>query len=103
MRVPRRFEFRFAYRTACVLVVLTCLLSLPLAQENRHALLSFERGEELIYQAEFSRGLLRGVDVAEFHFKSISEHAARGAEDPVVLRLTGDVTNKGLFPRIAGF
>jgi hypothetical protein len=103
MRVPLRIDFRFAYQTACVVVALICLPALPFAQENRRAPLSFERGEELVYQAEFTRGLLRGVDVAEFHFKSISEHVARGAEDPVVLRLTGDVVSKGLFPRIAGF
>jgi len=103
MTVRRPFEFRIAYQAACLLAVVACLLALPHAQENRRAPLPFERGEELIYQAEFTRGLLRGVDVAEFHFKSTSEHIARGSDDPVVLRLTGDVTSKGLFPRIAGF
>src|SRR5215471_10610599 len=103
MTVRRPFEFRIAYQAACLLAVVACLLALPHAQENRRAPLPFERGEELIYQAEFTRGLLRGVDVAEFHFKSTSEHIARGSDDPVVLRLTGDVTSKGLFTRIAGF
>ena len=65
--------------------------------------LPFARGEELVYQAEFSRALLRGVDVAEFRFNSKSEHIARGADDPIILHLTGDVVSKGLFPRIAGF
>jgi hypothetical protein len=74
-----------------------------LAQEKPRTPLPFERGEELVYQAEFTRGLLRGVDVAEFHFKSDSENVARGAGDSVVLHLTGDVISKGLFPRIAGF
>ena len=64
---------------------------------------AIERGEELIYQAEFTRGLLRGVDVAEFRFKALSEHIARGADDAVILRITGDVVSKGLFTRIAGF
>jgi uncharacterized protein DUF3108 len=102
MRAPRQFKFRFAYQAACVVAVLTCVLA-PHAQENQRAPLPFERGEELIYQAEFTRGLLRGIDVAEFHFTSTTEHVARGADDPVLLRLMGDVVSKGLFPRIAGF
>jgi Protein of unknown function (DUF3108) len=103
MRGPRTFKFRVAYQAACVVAVLVCLLALAHAQENRRPPLPFAGGEELIYQAEFTRGLLRGVDVAEFHFKSATEHVARGTDDPVVLRLTGDVLSKGLFPRIAGF
>jgi len=85
------------------LVVLALASVLVHGQEPRREPLPFERGEELIYQAEFTRGLLRGVDVAEFRFKAQSEHIARGADDVVVLRITGDVFSKGLFTRIAGF
>jgi len=66
----------------------------------------FGRGEELVYQAEFNKGLLRGIDVAEFRFKATTERVpSRGmaGDDPVILRLVGDVVSKGLFPRIAGF
>jgi hypothetical protein len=101
MRAFRQFKFRFVYQAASVVAVLTC--GLALAQENRHTPLPFENGEELIYQAEFTRGLLRSVDVGEFHFTSTAEHVTRGTDDPVILHLTGDVTSKGLFPRIAGF
>ena len=73
------------------------------AQQPKIKDLPFARGEELVYQAEFSRALLRGVDVAEFRFNSTSEHIARGVDDPIILHLTGDVVSKGLFPRIAGF
>jgi len=103
MRVRRPFKFRFAYQAFWVVAVVACLLALPQGQENRRAPLPFERGEELIYQAEFTHGLLRSVDVAEFHFKAVSENITRGADDPQVLRLTGDVVSKGLFPRIVGF
>jgi hypothetical protein len=72
-------------------------------QEKPRTPLPFERGEELVYGAEFTRGLLRGADVGEFHFKAVPENVARGAGDTVVLHLTGDVFSKGLFPRIAGF
>lgn len=89
--------------------VIAALLFLALAgvfiqaQQTRREPLPFERGEELVYAGEFTRGLLRGVDVAEFRFKAVSEHIARGADDAVVLRLSGDVVSKGLFTRIAGF
>jgi hypothetical protein len=68
--------------------------------------LPFSSGEELIYQAEFNKGLLHGVDVAEFQFKAETERVpSRGGpgDDPVIFRLVADVTSKGLFPRIIGF
>ena len=68
--------------------------------------LPFSNGEELVYQAEFNKGLLRGVDVAEFRFKADTERvSSRGGpgDDLVTFHLVGDVTSKGLFPRIAGF
>jgi hypothetical protein len=43
-------------------------LNSSLAQQAMPAL-PFLSGEELIYQAEFNKGLLRGVDVAEFQFQ----------------------------------
>ncbi len=66
----------------------------------------FSDGEELVYQAEFNKGLLHGVDVAEFRFKVATERVpTRGLspDDPLMVHLVGDVSSKGLFPRIAGF
>ena len=80
-------------------------LNSALAQQAMPSL-PFSGGEELIYQAEFNKGLLRGVDVAEFQFKADTERvSSRGGpgDDPFIFRLVGDVTSKGLFPRIAGF
>lgn len=90
----------------CLSVIITLIAGasvLAPGQAVKHSPLPFARGEELVYQAEFSRALLRGVDVAEFRFNSTSEHIARGLDDPIILHLTGDVVSKGLFPRIAGF
>jgi len=95
----RRLKIQFV---ACI-AVFAFALTAASAQEKSRTPLPFERGEELIYQAEFTRGLLRGVDVAEFRFTSMSERVSRGSNDPIVLHLTGDVVSKGLFPRIAGF
>jgi Protein of unknown function (DUF3108) len=90
-------------RLAIIITLIVGAYALARAQAAQHSPLPFARGEELVYQAEFTRALLRGVDVAEFRFNSTSEHIARGADDPIILHLTGDVVSKGLFPRIAGF
>jgi hypothetical protein len=67
----------------------------------------FQPGEELLYQAELDKGLLRGVDIAEFRFK-VNETAITPqdapADDPVsAFRLTGDVASKGFFVRLVGW
>jgi hypothetical protein len=90
-------------RLAVALLLLVLVSAIGTGQEPQRTPLPFERGEELVYQAEFTKGLLRGVDVAEFNFKAVSEHIARGADETIILHLTGDVVSKGLFPRIAGF
>jgi Protein of unknown function (DUF3108) len=100
----RRFQKSASLSLVIISLSFLALASVVVhAQETRRQPLPFERGEELIYGAEFTRGLLRGVDVAEFRFKAVREHIARGGDDDVVLRITGDVVSKGLFTRIAGF
>ena len=92
-------------RRGVVALLLGLTFNCALGQQATPSL-PFSRGEELIYQAEFNKGLLHGVDVAEFQFKVDTERVSSrgGAGDvPVVFRLVGDVTSKGLFPRIAGF
>lgn len=67
----------------------------------------FEPSEDLIYGAEFSRALLRNVDVAEFRFssrrqaplpKSLSGDGVHHA--PYSLQLTGEVFSKGFFSKL---
>jgi hypothetical protein len=92
-------------RTSVALLLLTCAVNSALGQQKQTET-QFAKGEELVYQAEFNKGLLHGVDVAEFRFKSMTERVpSRGTsgDDPVILRLVGDVASKGLFTRIAGF
>ncbi len=87
-------------------LILAFAVNAAWGQQTPQTVVPFARGEELIYQAEFNKGLLRGIDVAEFRFKAGAEGVlTRGAsgDDPVILRLVGDVASKGLFPRIAGF
>lgn len=91
---------------ATLLLALAFAVNSAFGQQSPRTALPFSSGEELIYQAEFNKGLLRGIDVAEFRFKAETERVpSRSApgDDPVILRLVGDVASKGLFLRIAGF
>ena len=88
------------------MLLLALTFNLTLGQRVQRPAAPFSGGEELIYQAEFNKGLLHGIDVAEFRFKAETERVStRGLseDEPVILRLVGDVVSKGLFPRIAGF
>jgi hypothetical protein len=72
--------------------------------------LPFEPTEELVYVAEFSRSLLKKVDVADFRFTASRQPSlqklshARAAEDssgdPYLLRFTGDISSKGFFSKL---
>jgi hypothetical protein len=93
-------------RTGVASLVLALALSTALGQQVLRTAVPFSGGEELVYQAEFNKGLLQRIDVAEFRFKAETERVpTRGlsGDDPVILRLVGDVVSKGLFTRIAGF
>ncbi|SRR6266542_5512312 len=70
----------------------------------------FEPREELLYQAEFSRSLLRKVDIADFRF-TVNQMAApqsgdsggssdQNSDPRHLLLLTGDVSSKGLFTKL---
>jgi uncharacterized protein DUF3108 len=70
---------------------------------------AFERGEELVYVAEFSRAFLRKVDVADFRFtaarenlqKTIGSDSTRNPGDAAYsLKFTGDVSSKGFFSKL---
>lgn len=70
----------------------------------------FEPSEELVYVAEFSRSLLKKIDVADFRFSARREPATqkvnnrRSDQDkpvaPYFLRLTGDVSSRGFFAKL---
>jgi hypothetical protein len=65
--------------------------------------LPFEPAEESVYEAEFSRSLLRGINVATMRFTASREGGAvatGGKENPSNLRFTADAESKGLFPKL---
>lgn len=70
------------------------------------ALRPFEPAEELIFEAELSRGLLRKLDVAELRLKSLRSNAGKKDEaqskSGETLVLSCDVSSKGFFPKLFG-
>ena len=118
---------RIAYARAGILtfaVVFFCQVALVRAQRVNDPALTpgatsrasqtathpFEPTEELVYVAEFSRALLKKVDVADFRFtasrqpslQKISDREVRQSNggDSYQLKFTGDVSSKGFFAKL---
>ncbi len=67
----------------------------------------FEPSEELIYVAEFSRLLLKKVDIADFRFSASreprqksDEESGQPATSAYALKLTADISSRGLFSKL---
>ena len=65
----------------------------------------FETGEELHFEAEFSRSVIRKIDVADLKFRASRTPIAAKAEEskdarPYALTFTADVSSKGFFARL---
>jgi len=102
----RKKHLFVAARAFFALLLLAAAYRVVAGQSAVSKALPFSQGEQLVYQAEFKRALLRGVDVAEFRFSATTERVhSRGAsgDDPIVVRLVGDVVTKGLFLKLVGF
>jgi Protein of unknown function (DUF3108) len=72
----------------------------PIAASTR----PFEPVEELFFEAEFSRSLLRGLNVAEFTLRSnrtpISDNTTSTEAKRYLLTFSADVVSKGFFTRL---
>jgi hypothetical protein len=99
-------RFRFA---AIALLLCSLLLgSAPASDSKRKdaGKLPFEPAEELIYEGEFSRALLRGINVAELRFTAnrtqISSASSNNGSTPTALRFTLDAFTKGILRKLFG-
>jgi hypothetical protein len=90
---------------------ITASVSTSAAGVRRNAVAHpFEPTEELVYAGEFSRALLKKVDVADFRFTANREPQPQKIGDTSVsddkvdarylLKLTGDVSSKGFFSKL---
>ena len=70
------------------------------------ARLPFEPAEELVYEGEFSRALLHGIDVAEFHFAANRTRASSTSRTDVsrqsALHFTLEAQTKGILGKLFG-
>ena len=65
----------------------------------------FEAGEELHFEAEFSRSVIRKLDVADLKFRASRTPVAAKTEEsadarPYALTFTADISSKGFFARL---
>jgi hypothetical protein len=96
--------------TLTVLLISTLLLnSAPASDSKRRdtARLPFEPSEELVYEGEFSRALLRGINVAELRFTANRTQASSTSQPnyanaPTVLRFSLDAVTKGILLKLFG-
>jgi len=96
-------------RTPILTLLLLVLFFWPTSAQRRASIprdRPFEPAEELTYKAEFSRSLLRKLDVANFKLTVTQVPAVgeqkTGPEGSYQLKLTGDVESQGFFPRLFG-
>lgn len=75
------------------------------ATQSHAATTRFDLGEELHFEAEFSRALLRKLDVADLKFRATRMPLSETAGDfktskPYALQFSADVSSKGFFARL---
>ncbi|MEP6742260.1 MAG: DUF3108 domain-containing protein [bacterium] len=96
-------------KSALALLVLLPALALSASGQKRDVKYAhpFESGEELIYVGEFSRLLLKKVDVADFRFTATRELRQKSddantqpAGSTYSLKLTSDISSRGFFSRL---
>ncbi|MGB8508092.1 MAG: DUF3108 domain-containing protein [Pyrinomonadaceae bacterium] len=114
---PRRFLTTLALLLVCGLVFSTVALASDVPKEHTHAGaeatagLPFEPTEQLVFEGEFSKLLLRGIKIAELKFTAgrkvellASVPAAEGETKALAAPLvfTGDIESKGWFRKLFG-
>lgn len=103
MRILKTTTFSVLLAAAIVVAV-----SVPFVQAQKSVakqkVRHFELGEELHFEAEFSRSLLRKLDVADLKFRATRtpvEDASQSEESkPYALTFSADVSSKGFFARL---
>ena len=114
--MPRSFMSKIHATTATALIFAVVLSSVVLAADTPKertpartpATMPFGPSEELVYEGEFTKMLLRGIDIAELRFKAQRPAPAAvtvAGEEPAApapLVLTTEVTSKGFFTKLFG-
>ncbi|HEX8142517.1 MAG TPA: DUF3108 domain-containing protein [Pyrinomonadaceae bacterium] len=101
---------RQSYLFCAVLLLCALMVGAVRAGDNQRVetpvALPFAHGEELVYEGEFTRALLRKIDIADLRFTATLEPAPatteKSHENGKSLRLILDATSKGLLRKLFG-
>jgi len=109
LAIGEKLLCKMSRRTSCFLVIVLGVLvgvfgrqpvnaQQPIAASTR----PFESVEELQYEAEFNRSLIRGLNIADFNFRSSrAPNVEKGnGSKPLSLIFRADVASKGFFTRL---
>jgi hypothetical protein len=92
------------FLSALLVLVITTAAAVPTIAQSRIDVRThpFEPNEELLFVAEFSRALLKNVDVADFRFTSQREPWQQAVSNgaPYSLKFTGEVSSRGFFIKL---
>lgn len=97
---------KLTLKSTTAILLLTIAICVPSALAQKHSTPKpFETGEELHFEAEFSRSLLRKLDVADLKFRATRTPVASASENspeapPYALTFTADIASKGFFARL---
>jgi hypothetical protein len=97
---------RFSIAALILVLCGSLYISAPASASKRKdaGKLPFEPTEELVYEGEFSRALLRGLNVAELRFKAdrtqVPNPQANNTNKPTALRFTLDAVTKGILRKL---
>ena len=83
-----------------LLAFVTSIAARAQRPESNAGVRRFELGEELHFEAEFSRALLRKLDVADLKFRATRTPQASDGSKPYALTFSADVSSKGFFARL---
>ena len=97
---------RISLKITVILLAVSIAASAPFVNaqrlEPKTAPRHFELGEELHFEAEFSRALLRKLDVADLKFRATRTPVSGGPDEaePYALTFSADLSSKGFFARL---
>ena len=97
---------RLRFATLALILCAALFAAAPASDSKRKDTdkLPFDPAEELVYEGEFSRALLRGVNVAELRFKAnrtpIANSQSNNLNTPTTLRFTLDAVTKGILRKL---
>ena len=95
---------RAGFKKLVAIAVITVAICVSAAMAQKavagRGALPFEPAEELLYEAEFSKSVLRNLDVAEFKFRTTRVPSSPESNHIYSLNFSVEVSSKGFFTKL---